>query len=316
MSPAATQAGGPRVTSAPSPTVVDLPSGELPAPPAIEDPPPGLTTAELVDVTIRLTQDLPRDGRFRLRLYVNGELLRDRRLPRRNVFAFPDVPLVEGVNSITTAVSGPNGEGLHSRPLELERDTTPPTITVLDPPPGAIYAEEVTIRGTAEPGSMLEVTNRANLTGASLSIGTDGTFEFSLALSRGHNDIVLESRDAAGNTHRTRLSLERREGSASVSLSVPTGSIAFDSLPTTLTIRARVFDPAGEPIDGAEVTLSISPPGLPTQTHVAISRGGMVTWSRVRIAREGAQTGQGLVTVLAVLPSGETLQESQFFTIE
>jgi hypothetical protein len=315
----------PEQTAGPGSSPINQPggatAGQTSAPtlaqaPTLDQPAPALVTAGEIDVSGRLNEELPRDGSYRLRIYVNGELVRDRRLPRRQAFNIPAVPLTEGHNEITASVAGAVGESLHSGPIEVELDTTPPLINVLEPLAGEIYASETVVRGTSEAGATLSVSNRTNRAGATLVVPPDGTFEVGLALAAGHNEIVLEARDRAGNTDTTSFSLERREGQASVRLSLSRPTIALESLPAAITIRARVLDAAGGPVDGAEVTLSLSPPGLPTVTHVATSQAGSVIWTGVRIARDGAQPGQGLATVLAVLPDGTTLQASEFFTVE
>ncbi|HVM31487.1 MAG TPA: Ig-like domain-containing protein [Candidatus Limnocylindrales bacterium] len=290
--------------------------GSLPAAPRLDEPPVGLVTVDNLEVSGRLVEDLPRDAGYRLRLYVNGELVRDRRLPRRRAFTFPEVPLREGPNAITAAIAGPAGESLHSPAIEVELDTQPPALQLAEPAPGVVYAEDVIVRGTSEAGATVSASNRANRAAATLAIEDDGQFEARLPLVIGSNDIVVEARDRAGNAQRATVTVERMDGRAGVSLSLTRRSIALTALPATMTIRARVLDPTGQPVDDAEVTLTISPPGLPTQTHVEISREGNVTWAGVRIARDGAQRGQGLVTVLVVMPDGTTLQGSEFFTIQ
>jgi hypothetical protein len=198
----------------------------------------------------------------------------------------------------------------------IVRDSTVPVVTITEPAAGAIYSDATVVRGTSEPGATLLVTNLANRAEGRVAVGDDGQFEVHVGLVMGSNEIRLEARDAAGNVGRGSLMLERRDGSTTASLSVSRGQIALSALPVRLTIRGQVRDPAGQPVDGAEVTFSVSPPGLPTQTYVGTTSGGALVWTGVRISREGAQAGQGLVTMLVVLPSGETLQESVFFTIE
>jgi hypothetical protein len=311
-SPDAAATGRPAGAATATPTAPAI----LPVAPTLDQPAADLVTTAEVVISGRLTEDLPRDGRYRLRLYINGELVRDRRLPRRNAFTLPAVPLSEGDNSITAAVTGPAGESLHSAPIAIELDTQAPPVTLSEPAAGVVYTPETVVRGRSEPGVTLSVSNRSNRAGATLVVADDGAFEVALALAAGRNDILVEARDRAGNASRASVTVERRDGRAAVSLSLTRRTIALAALPAMMTIRARIVDPAGQPVDGAEVTFTFSPPGLPTSTHVDTSRAGMVTWAGVRIGRDGAQRGQGLVAVLVVMPDGTTLQESEFFTIE
>jgi hypothetical protein len=295
------------------PSVPDV----LPVAPELLAPETALTAEPGIELRGRLNEDLPRDGRYRLRIYVNGELALDRRLPRRQNFSVARVPLSEGANSITAAIAGPLGESLHSAPVAIELDSTPPGLGLQEPPSGAVvYGEAVVVRGNSEAGASLTLANRATGWQSPVEVGADGRFEATVALAVGVNDVRAEARDAAGNVTRANLSVERRDGSPSVTLTLSRDRLALAELPTTISLRARVLDPAGLPVDGADVTLSISPPGLPTFTHHAATSAGTVTWSAIRLSRDGAQRGEGLVTVMVVLPDGTTIQQSAFFTID
>jgi hypothetical protein len=307
---------GQPVTSA-GPTIpTTFEPGFLPGAPVLLPPATTVLTDSEIQLSGELHEALPRDGRFRIRVYINGELLRERRLPRRDRFTLAPIGLQEGSNSITLAISGPSGESLHSAPIVIVRDSTAPAVSVSEPPGGAIYAAVAVVRGTSEPGATLVLTNPANRAEVTQVVADDGTFEAQLPLAMGLNEIALVARDLAGNVGRATLALERREGSTTATLNLSRDHISLAALPVTLTLHARVLDPARQPIDGAEVTFSISPPGLPTQTFVGTTVAGQLVWGGVRISREGAQSGQGLVTMLVVLPSGESIQESAFFTID
>ena len=291
-------------------------SPALPQAPLLLLPALTLTTEPLAEVSGRFVEELPRDAGYRLRVYVNGELLRARRLPRRDEFTLDNVPLTEGVNSITLAVSGPSGESLHSAPVEIELDSTVPPIDLLQPSAGeAIYAPIASLRGTSEAGATLTVTNESTQQARSLVVPTSGAFEISVDLLGGFNPLRLDARDAAGNESHARLTVERREGSPSVRLRLARTALNAAALPTTVWLEAEVRDASGAPIDGAEVVFSLSPPGLPTFTYNATTLNGVARWPSVRISGE-AQVGQGLATVLVTLSSGETLSASEFFTIE
>ncbi|HEY7599262.1 MAG TPA: hypothetical protein VH741_04975 [Candidatus Limnocylindrales bacterium] len=294
-----------------TPTVVQLPAAPLLALPAVT-----LTREAAVSLSGQLVEDLPRDAGYRLRVYVNGEKVRERRLPRRADFTIADVPLVEGVNSITLAIGSAAGESLHSAPVLIERDSTAPLIELTEPANGAVvYGPSVTLRGTSEPGASLSVTNRTTSRTVALVVADDGSFEAALELLTGFNELALESRDAAGNEASARLTIERREGAPSVRLALSRTTIDAASLPVTISLEATVRDASGAPIDGAEAFFSLSPPGMPTITFSATTVGGVARWPSVRISTE-AQPGQGLATVLVTLPGGETLTESAYFTIE
>jgi hypothetical protein len=216
----------------------------LAAAPELDPPASTLTREPRMTLEGRVADDLPRDGSHRLRIYVNGQLERDRRLPRRERFSI-EVPLAEGVNTVTAAINAPGGESLHSAPVEVTRDSTPPALADLEPASGTtIYADSVTVRGRSEPGASLRVSSRTNGQSTLVEVGPDGSFELQLPLLLGFNEIALEARDAAGNEATASLTLERRQGEPSVGLSLSRTAIDVDALPASVALRADVRDAA------------------------------------------------------------------------
>lgn len=307
--------GGPAATPRdPAATPTPTPAPVLAAAPELLPPSATLTNEPSITLDARLLEDLPRDE-FRLRVYVNGDLERERRLPRRQQFSLA-VALVEGPNSITLAVSGAGGESLHSAPVEVTRDSRAPAISGLEPASGTtVYAERATLRGTTEPGATLRVLNQATGSASTRVVGEDGAIEVAVDLVLGANELVLETRDAAGNEARAAVSLERREGAPTVELTLSRTSLTLAGLPTSISLRADVLEAGGAPVDGAEVTFSLSPPGVPTLTYNATTVAGVARWPSVRIS-DAATAGDGLATVLVTLPDGETLTTSVYFSIE
>lgn len=309
----------PRPTPAPSDAAASAnprptPAAGLAAAPQLLPLEATLTREPTVTISGRLVEDLPRNA-YRLRVYLNGELLRTRRLPRRQQFTL-QVPLVEGANSIALAIRGEAGESLHSTPVQIVLDTTAPAISALEPANGAtIYAGSATIRGRSEPGATLRVTSLSDGSSTTMVVPDEGAFEVAVDLVNGFNEIVLEARDRAGNSARAGLTLERREGAPTVRLHLSRTTLELARLPASMSLRADVRDAAGQPVDGAEVTFSLSPPGLPTLTYNATTVGGTARWASVRIADQ-ASAGEGLATVLVTLPHGQTLTASEYFSIE
>jgi hypothetical protein len=306
-------AGTPATGSGPPPVVNPIP---IPPAPVLAAPTEVLVTTDAVEVSGTLPANLPRDGTYRLRIYVNDELARERRLPRRNSFSVRAVPLQQGENEIRAAIAGSGGESLHSAPISITRDDIAPIIRIGAPRAGdTVHDEEAVLRGRTEAGATLLIRNRT--TGQELELvgAEDGRFEASIPLVMGSNEIALQARDAAGNRSQATVNIVREEGAAAVELILSRDSLAISTLPTSITLTARITDEAGAPADDADVTFSFSPPGQPTTTFRARSSDGVATWRRVRIPREAAVTGQGFATVLVTLPSGRTLQESARFSI-
>lgn len=288
----------------------------LPGTPVLASPDVALVADETVEIAGTLPPDLVRDNELRLRIYVNGTLVRERRLPPDHDFIVRNVPLEQGQNEVRAALAGPDGEGLHSAPIVIQRDDQPPPLQLHRARDGEIvYAEEMLIRGRTEPAAWVSITNETTAQRAEVAGDEEGDFEVRLRLAVGPNEIVLEARDELGNRSRTSVTLVRAEGSDAVELTLSRDSLSLDALPSSITLTAFVTDESGAAVDGAEVTFSVSPPGQPTMTHRATSRAGVATWRGVRVPREGAVPGQGFATVLAVLPSGRTLQGSATFRL-
>jgi hypothetical protein len=274
-----------------------------------------LVAAPTVDVELELPTELSPRSAYRLRIYVNEDVVRELRLPRDPLISLADIPLEQGTNRITAAIDGPNGESLHSAALEVERDDEPPPIRVTSPDgSGPIYAQQVRLRGRTEAAALVSVRNTTTDARHEVEAGEDGAFEVRLDLVPGRNVISLRSRDLAGNRSKATLRLERAESQASVRLKVEPDTIMLDELPATIGLEARIEGLTGEPLQGAVVNFSLSLPGQQTLTYQATSRNGLASWRDIRIPAEGVRDGQGLATVMVVLADGQgdelTLQES------
>ncbi|PKP63730.1 MAG: hypothetical protein CVT86_04470, partial [Alphaproteobacteria bacterium HGW-Alphaproteobacteria-8] len=92
------------------------------------------------------------------------------------------------------------GERSLSRAFEVARDDTPPFLTILDPPEGAILRETpVIVRGESEAEAVLRVDGRY------VAIRDNGAFETQIAPHAGEVALMFEVIDEAGNaTQRTR----------------------------------------------------------------------------------------------------------------
>ncbi|HSH21703.1 MAG TPA: hypothetical protein VK992_03685 [Candidatus Caenarcaniphilales bacterium] len=313
----ATGTGPPRSAGAGTgaPTSSGALAPAVPPPPTLVAPTAQLVTADVADIGGTLPAGIPRNAAYRLRIYVNDELARERPIPPRAAFNVRAIPLEQGENSIRASLVGPDGEGPHSEPVFITLDDTAPAIEVLEPDPGAtVHSEDVMIVGRSETGANVTVTNQT--TGRQIvSTARDGSFEAVFTLDLGLNDFSLEALDAAGNRSETRLRIIREETSAGVNLTLSHDQLAMEALPETITLTAYVSDDSGAPVDGADVTFSLSPPGQPTSTYRATTNAGVATWRAARVPREGAVTGRGFATVMVVLPAGRALQGSATFTI-
>lgn len=302
----------PDASSSPSPSFVLVANV---SPPTL-DAPVALTRDATITISGRLLDELPAGGPYNLRLYVNDELRSETRLGRRETtFSIADVPLAEGDNTISAAIAGAVDESAHSAPVSVTRDGTAPRIQISSPAAGSIvYGETMLLTGTTEANASVKVVDRANGAQAETTAGTSGVFSVLLALQSGTNTLEVSAVDLAGNSSRKQMSVSREESQAAVTLTLSRDSFEVATLPQTISMAAQVLGPDGKPLDGAEVTFSISPPGQMTVTHDTTTENGTASWNDYPLTSDGGLTGHGLVTVLVTLPGGQTLAESAAFT--
>jgi Glucodextranase, domain B len=315
----ALQPGRPIGTIRPTASGSPAPSAALVAslaPPVLDTPAAGLTRAAVIDVTGSLTAELPAGGPYKVRVYVNDLLRADARLARRDTeFTVADVPLVEGANTVTATIAGPLDETARSLPISLERDGTAPGIDIASPSSGStIYGETMLLSGTTEAGATVKVVDRSNGAESATTAGTAGAFSVLVPLRSGSNSIDLSAVDLAGNVSRKSMRVTRAESQAAITLQLSRDTYDLATLPQALSMVAHVLGSDGKPVDGADVTFSISTPGQMTVTHETTTESGTAVWSNYPLTADGAQAGQGLVTVLATLAGGQTLADSATFT--
>jgi hypothetical protein len=72
--------------------------------------------------------------------------------------------------------------------------------------------------------------------------------------------------DPAGNVTEAKLTVRRGSGKLTVTLSASTYEIKRSKLPESITLYATATDPDGRALAGADVTFTLSMPGIPTVT--------------------------------------------------
>jgi hypothetical protein len=292
------------------------PEPTKPPPPALSltAPDPALTREQTVNVAGVLPADLDRTLADELRVYINGDLQRERSVPDEPNFTISGLPLDEGENEISASLAGDGGESPLSEPVTVTRDSTPPDIIVSRPEPGStVYEPTEIVRGRTEPGATVEVADENGGRPLTTTVSPDGRFESSVELAMGSNAFVIRSVDPAGNRASTRLEIQRDNSLASVSLTVfdhglPIDEIDVADLPQSVDLVADVQDELGRESDGATVTFSLSPPNRTTTTYAATTSGGKARWPNLLVDGGSSATGTWLVTVLATTPSGQTLR--------
>jgi hypothetical protein len=297
------------LSSGPSPT--PRPSPPPPAPQLLAPEAASVRSAS-ADVRGTLPAGIAGSRDMRIRIYVNDRKAKEQAAGNRAAFTVRAVPLKNGLNEIRAALVGPGGESSLSNVIELLFDIVPPAVTISDPPEGTVVnATTVTVRGTTEPGSTVAIRNATNNQTATGAV-SDGRFAIAVPLAEGQNTLTVSVVDRGGNRTERQLGVVKGDGVLKVSLSLSRTLIYRTRLPGALRATVTVLDPDARPIDGAKVTFSISPPGLPTSTFEATTIGGTASWT-MTVPRDGAMAGKGFATVLVILPDGRVVRDSQSF---
>lgn len=287
----------------------------LPAP-QILAPEQALTRESTVDLTLLRPTGLGPATDYTLRITVNGATERERPLPNQEQFIVAGVALAEGENSIRAALLIDGAVGATSPAITVTRDTTPPVIRVTRPEPGAtVYSDGLVMRGRTEAGASLIVVDVASQTELATAVDADGRFSTQLTLALGDNQLLLSSRDPAGNTASTHFSITRADSLAALTLTVSDDRLKAEDLPQRLVATAHIQDERGLPVDGAQVTFSVSPPNATTITYRTTSVAGQAEWPELDIASADDPLGSWLVTVLVELPSGMELRANKSISV-
>lgn len=285
--------------------------------PLLDAPPNLLTRTAAVDISGTLPKGVAGKRGMSIRVYVNGKLAKQLPVPRSVRFTVTGVPLLRGSNEIRATVKGAR-ESPRSAPVTITRDDVPPMVTVSEPATGrAVNAEVAHVAGATEPGTSVSLTDQGGRRLGTTVAGPDGRFALDVPLAVvGDNLINVSATDPAGNSAAAPLTIVRGEGKPTARLGLSAGRIRLASLPQRLGLSARVLDAEGNPVGGAAVTFSVSPPGLPTATFsTRTDASGNASWSGVTLTREGATTGKGFATILVSMPDGGTLRDTADFSI-
>jgi hypothetical protein len=289
---------------------VPLPAPQIIAPASL------LTRDAAIDLTLLRPTGLDAASDYTLRVTVNGALERERPLPAQEQFVVAGVALAEGENSIRATIVGDAGEGATSPAITVTRDTTAPVIRVTRPEPGTtVYSATFSMRGRTEAGATLDVVDVATGMTLTSSVEPDGRFSTELTLALGDNALLLSSRDPAGNAASTNIVINRADSLAALTLTVSDDRLKAADLPQRLVATVHIQDERGQPVDGAQVTFSVSPPNATTITYRTTSVAGQAEWPELDIASADAPLGSWLVTVLVELPSGLELRANKSISV-
>ena len=218
------------------------------------------------------------------------------------------ISLTKGSNDFSVTLVAGATESEHSAIVTYVLDTTAPKVTISSPAAGAtLNAPVATITGKTQARSSVVAHDTVSGASATTSAAADGTFSLTIALASGSNSITVSATDPAGNVGAATLTLKRGAGRLTAKITASAYQFSARSLPQPITLRATVTNPDGNPLAGANVTFSLSVPGVPAiSTDAVTDSNGNATFTTT-IPR-GATAGlSGPATILVTTTSfGQT----------
>jgi hypothetical protein len=304
------------VTSTPSPRpVVQVVSDA----PSVEQPGEPYTSEATADLVVTVPAGLAGSLDHRLKVYLalgDQPLTPIQESPIANeAKTIIPVQLEKGINDFSVSIVGPAGESEKSPVVRYVFDAVPPKITVTSPKNNAtVNGKAVTIKGKTQARTTLLARNDASGSSIAATAGADGTFTLSLALTPGANTIVITGTDPAGNVSEVDLNVKRGAGKLTAKLTSSTYQIKRSRLPEPVTLSTTVTDPDGQPLANADITFTLSMPGIPTITiDGKTSADGKATFSTS--IPKGADLGQGSATVLVTSKDFGSTEDYTVITI-
>jgi hypothetical protein len=287
------------VTSTPSPRPV---IAVISDPPSLEQPSEPYTAESTADLVVTVPAGLAGSVDHRIKVYLALPEQPPTAIQESPIAAQPKtiipITLEKGINDFTVSIVGPGGESEMSAIARYVFDATPPKITVTSPKNNAVVnGKAVTLKGKTQARTTLLARNDASGSSIAGTAAADGTFTLSLALAPGVNTIIITGTDPAGNVTETSLKVKRGSGKLTAKLTASVYQIKRSRLPEPVTLSAAVTDPDGKPLGGADITFTLSIPGIPTVTvDGTTSADGRASFTTT--IPKGADIGQGSATVL------------------
>lgn len=271
---------------APTPTPAASASTDTRLPtaiPAIKTPGDGTDTSEwdaLVTVTVP-NDKLPAKKLALVVLRGEEEIGRKERPKLGGEDVIAGVRLDPGPNEITVVLESAGGQGPRSEPVTVILDRDKPELAVTFPEGRhKTFDDTILVEGVTEPGAEVRVINAAlkKSKGSTRVVGISGTFEFSVPLKKGPNQITAESTDSAGQTQDVKVVVVRQDGRPSIKLDAPK-KISRGELPKEVKLGVTVTDSESERMADAAVTFHLQGTGRPAETfETETNANGRATW--------------------------------------
>jgi hypothetical protein len=166
-------------------------------------------------------------------------------------FVAAGVPLEEGRHPLVVEATDRAGHR-GSATVTVERDTTPPVVTIASPAAGSRLAlARATVRGTAADAHLRSV--RVN----GVAAATSGeAFEATLTLGEGDGTITVEAQDTAGNVGRATAAVAVDPRAPQVAITAPREGALLRAQPVTVSGTVAESDLASLTVNGTPATVA------------------------------------------------------------
>jgi large repetitive protein len=288
-----------KLVATPVPTSTDLPPTDSPR---IAPPEQPYTNTAAIALNVSVPSAVVGDPTAKVRIY----------LALAGLEAAPviDVPigttsrmvvpfeLTEGRNDISATLFRGDQESEHSLIVTWILDVDPPKIAIASPQDGAsVDTPVVTIKGTTQAGTTLVARNAANNVSITTIAARDGTFELSLPLVPGEQEIAISATDPAGNQAEKTITLKQGSTQMRVQLRASAYQISVAHHPSSLQLTVLVTDPSGKPLVGASAFFTLQIPGLaPISNQLYTGLDGRAVFTTPLVGT--LSKGSGVATVL------------------
>lgn len=289
-------------------------------PPFLQQPAEPYTTEETVDLVVTVPSAVAGDPDSRIRVYLALKDQAPAPIQEAPVAATAQtvipVELTKGINDFSVTIVGPGGESDPSPVVRYVLDQSPAKITIYSPKEGAVVnGTTVEINGKTQGRTSLIARNAANGSSTSGAAGSDGLFTLSLGISTGTNEITITGTDPAGNVKELVLTVRRGSGKLTAVLGSSAYRLSVAKLPQDIILTAAASDPDGNPLVGADITFTLSIPGIPTVTKdMQTDEQGRTSFTTS--VPVGADPGQGSATILLSSEEFGSAQDYTVITIE
>lgn len=304
------------VTSTPSPkatlaVVADSPS--------LASPDEPYTAVGTVDLVVTVPPGLEGSSDHRIKIYLTLPDQPPTAIAEVEIADAPrtvvPVELTKGTNDFTVSIVGPGGESDPSAVVRYVFDSVPPKYTITSPKNNSkVNGKALKIKGKTQARTTLAARNAANGSSVVGTAGADGTFEISLSLAPGLNKITITGTDPAGNASETSLTVRRGSGKLTASLTASDYRIDRSKLPQSVTLSVTVLDPDGLAVADADVTFTLSIPGIETVAMDATTDASGKATFKTTIPT-GAEVGQGNATALVTTADFGSTQDFTVITV-